>query len=63
MYVNYKDIRQIFLFSFNKLVIQWLNIVHFVSVCTDGDVRLTGGLTENEGTVEICFDSLLGLVA
>ena len=35
----------------------------FCSVCTDGDVRLSGGLNENEGTVEICFDNLWGLVA
>ena len=32
-------------------------------VCTDGAVRLSGGLTESEGTVEICFDNLWGLVA
>ena len=32
-------------------------------VCTSGDVRLSGGQTENEGTVEICFDNLWGLVA
>ena len=35
----------------------------FVLVCTSGDVRLSGGQTENEGTVEICFDNLWGLVA
>ena len=35
----------------------------FVSACTDGDVRLSGGLSESEGTVEVCFDSLWGLVA
>ena len=31
---------------------QTFNIVCFVSVCNDGDVRLSGGLTESEGTVE-----------
>ena len=31
--------------------------------CTDGAVRLSGGLKESEGTVEICFDNLWGLVA
>ena len=35
----------------------------FLTVCTDGAVRLSGGLTESEGTVEICFDNLWGLVA
>ena len=44
-------------------MMQSLNVVYIVSVCTDGDVRLTGGLQESEGTVEICFDSLWGLVA
>ena len=33
------------------------------SVCTDGDVRLSGDLAESEGTVEICFDNLWGLIA
>ena len=32
-------------------------------MCSDGEVRLSGGQTENEGTVEICFDNLWGLVA
>ena len=32
-------------------------------MCIDGAVRLSGGLTESEGTVEICFDNLWGLVA
>ena len=30
--------------------------------CTDGAVRLLGGSIESEGTVEICFDNLWGLV-
>ena len=34
----------------------------FSLVCTDGDVRLTGGRVDNEGTVEVCLDSLWGLV-
>ena len=33
----------------------------FLTVCTDGAVRLSGGLTESEGTVEICSDNLGGL--
>ena len=35
----------------------------FCSVCTDGDVRLSGGLNESQGTVEVCFNNLWGLVA
>ena len=38
-------------------------LLWFFAVCTDGAVRLSGGLTKSEGTVEICFDSLWGLVA
>ena len=34
-----------------------------VSACSDGDLRLTGGQTEKEGTVEVCLDNLWGLVA
>ena len=29
---------------------------------TDGDVRLTGGSTETEGTVEICHNQTWGMV-
>ena len=38
-------------------------LLWFFAVCTDGTVRLSGGLTESEGTDEICFDNLWGLVA
>ena len=31
--------------------------------CTDGDVRLTGGRREGEGTVEVCSDGMWGLVS
>ena len=30
--------------------------------CVDGDVRLVGGSDVSEGTVEVCFDNLWGLV-
>lgn len=30
--------------------------------CTNGDVRLVGGHFENEGTVEVCYNNLWGLV-
>lgn len=35
----------------------------FPSDCSDGDVRLIGGNGEYEGTVEVCFDNLWGLVS
>ena len=31
--------------------------------CTDGDIRLTGGSTETEGTVEICHNQTWGMVS
>lgn len=31
--------------------------------CTDGDVRLVGGYGSYEGSVEVCFENLWGLVA
>ena len=30
--------------------------------CTDGDVRLTGGSSVTEGTVEVCLNKTWGLV-
>ena len=32
-------------------------------VCSSGDVRLVGGSVESEGSVEICFMSLWGLIS
>ena len=31
--------------------------------CTNGDVRLTGGDYDWEGTVEVCFNRLWGTIA
>ena len=31
-----------------------------VSECMDGDIRLTGGPTPQEGTVEVCMGSVWG---
>lgn len=31
--------------------------------CTDGDVRLVGGVVKTEGTVEVCSKSLWGAIA
>lgn len=43
---------------------QYYNAISNHSVaCNDGDVRLVGGNTPNEGTIEVCFENLWGLVA
>ena len=31
--------------------------------CKDGDIRLVGGKGAYEGTIEVCFENLWGLVA
>ena len=31
--------------------------------CTEGSVRLVGGWRDTEGTVEVCYDNLWGLIA
>ena len=31
--------------------------------CSDGDIRLTGSSNSYEGTVEVCFENLWGLVS
>ena len=31
--------------------------------CNDGDVRLVGSSKSSEGTVEVCFENLWGLVS
>ena len=35
----------------------------FVAGCTDGNVRLTGGSSEGEGTVEVCSKKTQGMVS
>ena len=31
--------------------------------CQQGDVQLVGGLGDYEGTVQVCFDNLWGLIS
>ena len=39
-----------------------LILMCFISACDDGDIRLSGG-SESNGTVEICFNSVWGLIS
>ena len=38
-------------------------VENFVTDCNDGDIRLVGSQYKYEGTVEICFESLWGLIS
>ena len=38
-----------------------INLVYLE--CSDGDVHLAGSLSDFEGTVEICFGNIWGLIA
>ena len=40
-----------------------INYCLIVVGCRNGDVRLTGGSREGEGTVEVCFKKIWGMVS
>ena len=49
----------IFLFTYDRCyIVYW-----FFLGCTDGSVRLVGGQTASEGTIEICNLNLWGLIS
>ena len=42
----------------------WYNCTNdFYVDCTDGEMRLIGGESSNEGTIELCHNSLWGLIS
>ena len=38
------------------------SLVYHIAPCTDGQVRLVGGIVPQEGRVEICFSSQWGTI-
>ena len=40
-----------------------MHLLSYIIECNDGDIRLVGGSTNLEGTVEICFGNLWGLIS
>ena len=38
-------------------------LIHFSADCESDDIRLVGGDNEGEGTVEICYDHIWGLIS
>ena len=34
----------------------------YAAGCTNGNIRLSGGSSSREGTVEICYNSIWGLI-
>ena len=38
------------------------NCTHVIASCKDGDLKLVGGKSENEGRLEVCFDQRWGTI-
>ena len=34
----------------------------YIASCKDGDLKLVGGISENEGRLEVCFDQRWGTI-
>ena len=40
----------------------YVHLSTFILVCSNGDIRLTGGLSDSDGTVEVCYSNIWGLI-
>ena len=49
--------------QYSRQTLLLLLIFFLQTDCKNGDVRLVGGSKDTEGTVEVCFENLWGLVA
>ena len=38
-------------------------LLFIITGCTYGDIQLIGGAFENEGTVQVCYNKLWGLIS
>ena len=58
LYMHYQNTRGIIILNILNFTEDEFNTTN----CTDGDVRLIGGLNEYEGTVEVCLNHIWGSV-
>lgn len=54
--------KQLFVMWLYNISIAFSDIATLHSSCMDGEVRLVGGTTVSEGTVEICFNNAWGTI-
>ena len=45
-----------------QLITYFILLFHLITACNNGDIRLFGGQSELEGTVELCLEGAWGSV-